>query len=71
MKDNNDNDSDDTKSIIPIPNEKERKVMLKPTDDEILAAQGLLELSQEIRKFSDNFVSAITLNPFLIIIYSS
>lgn len=57
--------------MILIPNEEERKTMTEPTDDEILAAQGLLELSQVIRKFYDNIVSAFTLKPPSILIYSS
>lgn len=55
MEDNRNN----TKTIMrdTIPNEKEHNVMTRPTDDEMLAAQGLLEFSQVIRKLSDNVVS--------------
>lgn len=52
-----DNKNDVTETMILISNEKERKVMTEPSDDEILAAQGLLELSQVTRRFYDNIVS--------------
>lgn len=55
-----DNGNDFTKAMILISNEKEHKVMIEPSDDEILAAQGLLELSQVIRRFYGNNVSVST-----------
>lgn len=66
-----DNKNDNTDAMIIIPNEEEPKTMTEPTDDEILAAQGLLELSQVIRKFYDNIVSAFNLKPLSILMYSS
>ena len=36
-----------------------RKVIINPTDDEILAAQGLLELFRQARVFSTPKVSAL------------
>lgn len=37
-----------------------RKVVINPTDDELLAAQGLLELFQEVRVFSTPEVSTLS-----------
>lgn len=55
-----DNRNDVTKAMILLSDEEERKMMSEPSGDEILAAQGLLELSQVIRKFNDNTVSIFT-----------
>lgn len=54
--------NDDTKAMIPISNKKKGEVMTEPTDDEVLAAQGLLELFQVIRIFFNSCVSASNLN---------
>lgn len=40
---------------------KMQKIMTEPSNDEILAAQALLELSKEIRRFYDGVVSVLTL----------
>lgn len=55
-----DTPNDNTKAITPgTSSERDRKVITSPTPDEILAAEGLLELSQEARVFSSNVVSAL------------
>lgn len=56
-----DNRNDIIKAMILLPDGKENKVMTDPSYDEILAAQGLLELSRVIRTFCDNIVSVFTL----------
>lgn len=56
-----DNRNNVTKALNLIFDEKEHDVMAKPSYDEIMAAQGLLELSQVIRMFYDNIVSIFTL----------
>lgn len=51
--------TDKTCVIIPdISNDRDRKVTPASTEDELLAAQGLLELSREIRIFPTDTVSA-------------
>lgn len=50
-----------TKARIFISDEEESEVMAEPSYDEIMAAQGLLEFSREIRRFYDNIVSVFTL----------
>lgn len=55
--------NDDTMAMIPISSKTMSEVMTEPTDDEVLAAQGLLELFQVIRIFFNNCVSAFTFKP--------
>lgn len=56
-----DNKNNVTKALILIFDEEEHDVMAKPSYDEIIAAQGLLEFSQVIRIFYDNIVSIFIL----------
>lgn len=50
-----------TEPITSISSTNAHKMMAEPSDDEILAAQALLELSKEIRRFYDEIVSVLTL----------
>lgn len=54
--------TNDSKATIPGTSSNQgRKVIINPTDDEILAAQGLLQLFQEARVFSTPKVSVFKL----------
>lgn len=57
------NINNESKATIPGTSSNQgRKVIINPTDDEILAAQGLLQLFQEARVFSTSKVSAFKLS---------
>lgn len=57
------NINNESKATIPGTSSNQgRKVIINPTVDEILAAQGLLQLFQEARVFSTSKVSAFKLS---------
>lgn len=59
--------NDDTKvTIFGTSRDQGRKVVINPSDDELLAAQGLLELFQEARVFSTPEVSKFKLSHYKI-----
>lgn len=53
-------------TILGTSRDQGRKVVINPTDDELLAAQGLLELFQEARVFSTPEVSTFNLSHYKI-----